>query len=512
MVTTDAGDTAAGDPPPRTPSFAVSLLVVGVMIFLILFSATVFTGSVAAGPLQVSLTLSLLFALLVARLHGFRGSLIADSIRGSVNGTLGTIFVLMAIGALIGSLYLAGTVPAFIYYGVTIVSPKFYYVLVFAIAAALAMVIGSSATVAGMVGVAFVGLASMTGASPAITAGAVVSGTVVGFTAARISPAVNLTTGAVGVEVDEYAPLALRMIVPTALVSGVIYLVIGLARDTGTTALDASEVQDAISAHFNINVLAFTPIALILVLAYLRFTAFMSLMLPAIFAVFLAAFTQHDLVVALADDPSLSSFRASLNVAIDTLGNGFQLNSGVEALDDLFAGGGIASMMNTIWLIMMAASFGAVVDHTGMLGRIMEPIIRLVKGKLSLIVVTMLSSMGLNGVMADPYGSALLGSRMFTDSYREQEVKPVTLAVAMSSSGTALSHIIPWNLLGAILATTLGLGVVEWAPYAFTAYLAPLGAIAVILVYRSRMAQDADGGSPAPEQPVDELVDRLDLA
>ena len=509
---TDSVSRHATDPAPRTPSLAVSLLVVGVMVFLILFSATVFGGSVAAGPLQISLTLSLLFALLVARLHGFRGSLIADSIRGSVNGTLGTIFVLMAIGALIGSLYLSGTVPAFIYYGVTIVSPEFYYVLVFAIAAGLAMVIGSSATVAGMVGVAFVGLASMTGASPEITAGAVVSGTVVGFTSARISPAVNLTTGATGVEIDDYAPLALRMIIPTALVTAVVYLVIGLARDTSATPLDSSEVQDAISAHFNINLLAFTPILLVLVLAYLRFTAFMSLMLPAVFAVFLAAFTQHDLVVALADDPSLSSFRASLDVAIDTLGNGFQLNSGVEALDDLFAGGGIAIMMNTIWLIMMAASFGAVIDHTGMLGRIMEPIIRLVRGKLSLIVVTMLSSMGLNGVMADPYGSALLGSRMFTDSYRDQDVRPVTLAVTMSSSGTALSHIIPWNLIGAILATTLGLGVVEWAPYAFTAYLAPLGAIAVILIHRNQMAKDAGDGGPEREQRVGELVDRLDLA
>jgi len=38
----------------------------------------------------------------------------------------------------------------------------------------------------------------------------------------------------------------------------------------------------------------------------LWFSAFMSLMHAAIFAVILAAFTQHDLIVALAGDPDLN--------------------------------------------------------------------------------------------------------------------------------------------------------------------------------------------------------------
>jgi NhaC family Na+:H+ antiporter len=493
----------------RTPSMSVSLLVVGVMIFLILFSAAFFGGKVAAGPLQVSLTLALLFALLVARLHGFRGALIGDAIRSSVNGTLGTVFVLMAIGALIGSLYLAGTVPAFIYYGVVIVSPKFYYVTVFIIAALLAMVIGSSATVAGMIGVAFVGLASITGVSPGITAGAVVSGAVVGFTAARISPGVNLTVNAVGVSVDEYARLAMRMIIPTALISAGIYLVLGLTGGSAAAPIDPSQVQDTISQYFNINLLAFLPIVLLLVLAALRFTAFMSLMLPALFAVALAGFTQHDLIVSLAADPSLSYFQAFLNVGIDTLGSGFHLSSGVEAMDELFAGGGIAGMMNTIWLIMMAASFGAVADHTGMLGRIINPIIERAKGTVSLILVTMLTSMGLNVVMADPYGSSLLGTRMFKEAYQKQRLKPVILAVAMGDSGTALSHIIPWNLIGAVLAGTLGLAVTAWAPYTFVAYLAPVVAFVIISLSKGRMAGGEEDTAIAIDEQVEGLADDL---
>jgi len=48
----------------------LSLLTVGVMIFLILLSAALFGGNVAKGPLQVSLTLATLFAVLVSHFHG----------------------------------------------------------------------------------------------------------------------------------------------------------------------------------------------------------------------------------------------------------------------------------------------------------------------------------------------------------------------------------------------------------------------------------------------------------
>jgi len=488
---------------------AVSLLVVGVMIALILLSAALFGGNVAKGPLQVSLTLATLFAVLVSHFHGFRGPVISQSIHVSVAATLGTIFVLMAIGALIGSLYLSGTVAAFIYYGVAIVSPKLSYLIVFVLAAVIAMLIGSSATVAGMVGVPFLGLASIMGMSPGITGGAAISGAVVGFLAARISPGANLMVSAVGVKIEEHARTSLRTIIPAVLISAVIYLVLGLSGGGAAAPVDPAEVQAALTQQFNINLLAFLPIILILVLSMLHFTAYLSLMLPAIFAVGLAAITQHDLIISLAADPSLNYFEAFIKVGIETLASGFHLNSGIEAMDKLFAGGGIAGMINTIWLIMMAASFGAVTDSTGMLACIITPLIERAKGTVSLVLVTMLTSMGLNIVMADPYGSSLLGARMFKDAYQQKGLKSVVLSVAMGDSGTALSHIIPWNLFGALLAGTLGLAVAEWAPYTFMAYLTPVVAFVMANLFKGRLS---GGEEQAAEGQADQVADPTNLA
>ena len=236
-------------------------------------------------------------------------------------------------------------------------------------------------------------------------------------------------------------------------------------------------------------------------------SAFLSLMIPAIAAVVLAGFTQHDLIVSLADD-GRSYVGSVIEVGIDTFANGFSLDSGNDDLDRVFAGGGTASMLTTIWLVLVAAAFGAVVDYVGILNRIVTPVINWTRNVLSLIGVTMASSIGMNVVTADPYTSIELVGRMFRTEYKRQRLEPVVLSTSIADSGTTMSHIIPWNIHGALFAGTLGIAVVEWAPYTFFAYLTPLVsyAIAAALSKRQRVPDDQDvdnvyGPQPAPVGP-----------
>jgi NhaC family Na+:H+ antiporter len=500
----------------RTPSMFASLLVLGVMVALILLSVVFFGGEVAEGPLQVSMTLATLFALGVAYYYGFRGSVISQAISKSLSGVMGTIFVILAIGTVIGTLYLTGTVANILYYGVAIISAKFYYITIFIIALVLSFMLGSSLTAVGAVGVAFVGLASIMGVDPAITAGAAVAGAILGNKTAKISDTVHLTVATVGgVTVDEQVGSVIRTAIPTILISGVIFLVLGLTGGTATEAIDPTQVQSAITEYFNISLWAFVPVILIFAFSLLRFSAFMSLMIPALVAVILAAFTQHDLIVTLAADPSLSYFQAFLKVGIDVLAHGFHLGSGVEQLDILFTGGGATGMLTTIWLLLVAASFGAVADYTGILQRVMTPVINWAKGPVKLILVTMLTSMGLNVVTADPFVSIVLSARMFREQYMKERLKPVVLSTAMADSGNIFSNIVPWNVHGAIFAATLGLGTAVWAPYTFTAFLTPIVTF-VIVVITFRKQRLPDGKDPAQvygaETSDDELPESWELA
>ena len=233
-----------------TPSMIASLLVMGLMIALILLSVSLFGGGVADGPLQVSMTLATLFALCVAYYYGFRGSLISDAIAKGINGTIGTVFVILAIGTVIGTLYLSGSVAAFVYYGVAIISPKFFFVTVFIFASVLSLLLGSSLTTVGAVGIAFVGLASIMGVNPAIAAGAAVSGAIFGNKVAKISDTANLTVATVGgLKIDEHSKIVMRTAIPTWVVSALLYL---LLRFFGELRIRRGRCHPGTEYHFSI--------------------------------------------------------------------------------------------------------------------------------------------------------------------------------------------------------------------------------------------------------------------
>ena len=50
--------------------------------------------------------------------------------------------------------------------------------------------------------------------------------------------------------------------------------------------------------------------------------------------------------------------------------------SGNATIDDLFSGGGMASMLTTVWLILGALSFAAIMEDAGFLDRLIAPVVR----------------------------------------------------------------------------------------------------------------------------------------
>lgn len=511
--------TAAGSPSDDTdgsaplegggtqPSMAASLFVIGSMVTLILISVVMFGSEVADGPLQVSMTLATLIAVAVAERYGHSGAVITRAVNSGINGVVGTLFVILAIGSLIGTLYLCGSVAAVVYYGVDLLTADYFYVTVFLLASVLSYMLGSSLTTVGALGVSMVGLASVLGVDPAIAAGAVVSGAVLGNKVAKISDTANLTVATVGGEdIATHSRTVTRTMIPAAIITAIIFLVLGLTVDSSSGGADFDQVKDAVTSQFNVSLLAFLPIVLIVVLSARGMSAFLSLVIPAIFAVVLAGFTQPDLIESLADDRTY--FGSVIQVGIDTFANGFALDSGTDALDQVFAGGGTASMLTTIWLVLVAAAFGAVVDYVGILNRVITPVINWTKNVLSLIGVTMVSSISMNLVTADPYTSIELVGRTFRSEYQRERLPPVVLSSSIADSGTTVSHIIPWNIHGALFAGTLGIAAVEWAPYTFFAYVTPIVsfAIAAALSKKHRVPDDQDidqiyGPTPTPTGP-----------
>ena len=70
----------------------------------------------------------------------------------SVTSGIGAIFILLAVGALIGTWALSGTLVAMVYYGLQILNPNYFYVTTVIICAIVSACIGSSWTTVGTIG------------------------------------------------------------------------------------------------------------------------------------------------------------------------------------------------------------------------------------------------------------------------------------------------------------------------------------------------------------------------
>jgi len=66
------------------------------------------------------------------------------------------------------------------------------------------------------------------------------------------------------------------------------------------------------------------------------------------------------------------------------MATGSAIDTGYEGLDALSTRGGMASMLGTVWLIISAMAFGGVLEYTGLLARLLQPVINAAKGDRSL--------------------------------------------------------------------------------------------------------------------------------
>ena len=211
-----------------------------------------------------------------------------------------------------------------------------------------------------------------------------------------------------------------------------------------------------------------------MVFSILKFPPFLSILGSALFAGILAPFTQWDAVKAFVDDPSLGPVATSIKAIYESMATGFVSNSGVEPIDELFTRGGMASLLTTIWLVLGALSFAAVMEHAGFLQRLLLPIVSRTRRRGSLIAAVNSSGIGLNVIAGDQYVADVLPARMFRGEFSKRGLAPQVLSRAVEDSGTVTSVLVPWNTCGAYISGVLGVSTAAYFPFCFFNLLSPV--------------------------------------
>ena len=461
----------------KTPTLIDAIIPIIVLIIMLSVSVYLYGDNSSYGANQIALILSASIGAIIAIKNGYSWKEVESGIVKGIGMGMRAILILLAVGALIGTLIMSGTVPAMIFYGLDILSPSFFYFTACIICAISSISIGSSWTVAGTLGVALMGIATGLGLSPSVTAGAIISGAYFGDKMSPLSDTTNLAPAIAGTDLFSHIRHMVWTTGPSLLIALIIFLIMGLTSNAEGNAEGLQLIQLTLNKTFNISIISFIPIIVIFVLAYKKMPAFPTILIGALLAGLFSILLQPEVVSNFVNQPGLSSGLTMISGVWTALHSGFVLESGVTVVDDLLTRGGMASMLNTIWLVVCALTFGAVLETAQLLHKIVEKVLIFANSTGSLIVTTIATCIGINIIAADQYIAIVLPGRMYRAEFKRRKLAARNLSRALEDSGTITSPLIPWNTCGAYMSASLGIATFSYVPYCFFNLVNPVIAI-----------------------------------
>ena len=466
----------------KSPTLVDAIIPIIVLIIMLSISVYLYGDNSSYGANQIALILSASIAAIIAIKNGYSWKERESGIVKGIGMGMRAILILLAVGALIGTLIMSGTVPAMIFYGLDILSPSFFYFTACIICAISSISIGSSWTVAGTLGVALMGIATGLGLSPSVTAGAIISGAYFGDKMSPLSDTTNLAPAIAGTDLFSHIRHMAWTTGPSLIIALIIFLIMGLTSNAEGNAEGLELIQSTLNQIFNISIISFVPIIVIFVLAYKKMPAFPTILIGALLAGLFSILLQPEVVSNFVNQPELSSALTMISGVWTALHSGFVLESGVTVVDDLLTRGGMASMLNTIWLVVCALTFGAVLETAQLLHKLVEKVLIFANSTGSLIVTTIATCIGINIIAADQYIAIVLPGRMYRAEFKRRKLASRNLSRALEDSGTITSPLIPWNTCGAYMSASLGIATFSYVPYCFFNLVNPVIAILYALL------------------------------
>jgi NhaC family Na+:H+ antiporter len=458
----------------RDPGLGQSLIPVVVLIGLLAASVYLFGDGSSSGPNQLALFMAAMVGALIGWRNGYTWTELQKGIVHGISLSTGAVLILLIVGALIGTWILSGTVPAMIYWGLGILSPTWFYAAALIICSIVALATGSSWTTAGTIGVALIGVATVQDLNLGLAAGAVISGAYFGDKMSPLSDTTNLAPAMAGTDLFTHIRHMLWTTTPSYLIALALFAGFGLYLGGAADAPEIAAMQAQLATQFDVSWYVLLPAVFVLVMVVRKVPAFPALFIGALIGCLFAVVFQADAVLRVAGETESGRLAALLKGAWISLFDGYTSATGNAALDELLTRGGMASMLNTVWLILCAMTFGAVMETTKMLQRIAASILSSVKGTGSLIAATLSTAVGMNIVASDQYIAIVLPGRMFRAEFARRGLHAKNLSRALEDAGTLTSPLVPWNTCGAFMAGTLGVPTLVYLPYAFFNLLNPI--------------------------------------
>ena len=454
----------------------LSLIPFAALIALIATCVSAFGTDALDGATQVSLLIASAVCALVGYLmRRVKWDALEREMTSKIASCMPSIIILLLIGAIGGTWMVSGIVPTMIYYGVQVLRPEWFLVSSSLFCALVSVMVGSSWTTVATIGVALMGIGRAHGFDDGWVAGSIITGAYFGDKLSPLSDTTVLASSVSGTPLFTHIRYMMKTTIPTFCISLLIFAVAGLMMKVS----GSSEVGflSELDGTFLISPWLLLVPVLTGVMIARRWPAMVVLFLASMMAAIVAVIWQPALIAQIAEG---SWYEGIMKVIYGST----QIETGVPALDKLVHTNGMAGMMPTVWLIICAQVFGGVVTATGVLGDVMEMLLRFVRGTASLVASTVLTGIFCNVAMADQFLSIILTSSMFKDVYRDRGYESRLLSRTCEDGATVTSVLVPWNTCGLVQSTVLGVATLAYLPYCFFNLLSPVASVVVAALGR----------------------------
>ncbi len=449
----------------------LALLPIGILIALLTINILFISKDDGLyGSNQLILLFAALVAAFIAWKNGFSGNHIFKSVFKSIKTASKSMLILLIIGALSGTWMLSGVVPTLIYYGLKTLNPTIFFVAACIVCSIVSIATGSSWSTVATIGKALIGIGNTLGLSPAMTAGAIISGAYFGDKMSPLSDTTNLAPAMAGTDLITHIRYMLWTTIPSILITLIIFLIIGLSVETTGEISNIDTVLHSLENNFNITPwLLMVPLAVIALIIF-KVPALPALSVGTLLGGVFAYFFQYDLVLQLTSD---NSTLEAIWVIVKCMFVDTSITTELELLNSLLSTDGMYGMRYTVFLIICAMAFGGAMEAGGLLKRISSAIITLVNSTGSLFASTVGTCLFFNITASDQYIAIVVPGRMFAKIYKERGLKPQNLSRTLEDSGTVTSALIPWNTCGAYHSGVLGVLTYAYFPFCFFNIISP---------------------------------------
>jgi NhaC family Na+:H+ antiporter len=449
----------------RKPSVLLSLLTLGILMGMLAGTIGIFRDEALDGGVQLVLLMAAAITSAIAVFFlGVKWKTIEQRIAQNVFSIAPALIILLLIGAIAGSWMVSGIIPTLIYYGLHVMQSNFFLVSTCAICCIVSVMTGSSWTTIATIGVALIGIGQVQGFSTGWVAGAIISGAYFGDKISPLSDTTILASTATDTPLFTHIRYMLYTTVPSITIALLVYGIAGYSRQTP----DSSQIvafADALKTNFNITPwLLLVPVITGVMIAK-KVAPIVVLFVSAILAGIFALFFQPELLLAIAGETDSNAVITCIKGVMTALFGATQIETGNETLNSLVATRGMGGMMNTVWLIICAISFGGAMSASGMIAGITVFLQRIMKGRTGTVAATVASGLTFNICTADQYIAIVLNCEMFRDMYRNNGFESRLLSRATEDSVTVTSVLIPWSSCGMTQATVLGVATLTYVPY-----------------------------------------------